>query len=370
VSGVIDEHRRYLRDRHRLSAYQRALTEVVSSNSIVVDLASGTGILGMLAVRAGAVRVYAIEESGIAGLARRIARDNRLDDVIVGVRGSSGSVTLPERADVVVCDQLGPFGVDGGILDVSAHARERFLKPSGRLVPHAVELSLALVDDAALHARIGFWRERPADFTFSSAAEIASNSPCRVWLRSDRLMSAAETAITIDLTRDSTRPLRLSTVLRPTRDGVLHGVAGWFTAQLSPAVRMTNSPTDPQRIKRRQMFFPIREGAEVHAGQVITVSMHILPEAGVYSWDVEIADGRLFRQSTMQGLMLTLDDLRRTDPASRPERTPEASARLTVLTLCDGRHTLREIEGRVFEAHRELFRSLDEVAAFVARVLD
>jgi hypothetical protein len=67
--------------------------------------------------------------------------------------------------------------------------------------------------------------------------------------------------------------------------------------------------------------------------------------------------------------MLTLEDLKRTNPAHIPERTPEASARLTVLSLCDGRHTLREIERGVFDAHRDLFESPDEAAAFVARVL-
>jgi hypothetical protein len=366
---VIEEHRRYLRDRHRLSAYQRALTEVVSPNSVVVDLASGTGILGMLAAHAGASRVYAIEETGIAGLARRIVHENCLDEVIVGVRGSSGSVTLPERGDVVVCDQLGPFGVDGGILDVSRHARDRFLKPGGLLVPHSVELSLALVEDATLHARVDFWRKRRADLDFSAAAEIASNSPSRVRLKSERLLSSVETATALDLTRDTKLPLRLSTVLRPSRDGVLHGIGGWFAARLSPLVSMTNSPLDPQRINRRQMFFPIHDRAEVREGEPVTVSMVILPETGMYSWDVEMTGNRRFRQSTMQGLLLTLDDVKRTDPAHRPERTPEASARLTALSLCDGRHTLREIEHGVFEAHRDLFGSVEEAAVFVARLL-
>ena len=369
MAGVIDEHRRYLRDRHRVSAYERALTEVVPTNGIVIDLGSGTGVLGMLAARAGAGRVYAIEETGMAGLARRIVHDNRLDNVIVGVRAHSGRVSLPERADVVVCDQLGPFGVDGGILDVSRHARERFLKPSGTLVPHAVELSLALVEDASLHQRIRFWHEQSAGLNFSAAAEIAANSPSRVRLRSDRLLSSVERATALDLTRETKLPLRLSTVLRPSRDGVLHGIGGWFIAQLSPSVSMTNSPRDAHRIRRRQMFFPIHEGTDVREGEPVAVSMQILPEAGMYSWDVEIPGNRRFQHSTMQALLLTLDDVKRTDPGHRPERTPEASAHLTVLSLCDGRHTLREIECRVFETHRDLFGSPEEAAAFVARVL-
>ena len=61
MSLVLDEHRRYLADRFRLLHYERALRELVRPGAVVVDLASGTGILGLFACRAGASRVYAIE---------------------------------------------------------------------------------------------------------------------------------------------------------------------------------------------------------------------------------------------------------------------------------------------------------------------
>ena len=153
VSRVIDEHRLYLRDRHRVSAYERALREVVRPGDIVVDLASGTGILGMLACRAGARRVYAIEESGIAGLARQIARANGFEDRITSVRGNSRLVTLPERADVVVCDQIGGFGLEAGIFELAKDVRQRFLRPGGTFVPSAVELVVAAVEHSGLHGR-------------------------------------------------------------------------------------------------------------------------------------------------------------------------------------------------------------------------
>ncbi len=150
VSRVIDEHRLYLRDRHRVSAYERALREVVRPGDIVVDLASGTGILGMLACRAGARRVYAIEEGGIAGLARQIARANGFEDRITSVRGNSRLVTLPERADVVVCDQIGGFGLEAGIFELAKDVRQRFLRPGGTFVPSAVELVVAPVEHPRL----------------------------------------------------------------------------------------------------------------------------------------------------------------------------------------------------------------------------
>jgi predicted RNA methylase len=102
----------------------------------------------MLACRAGAARVYAIESDGIAGLARQIVRANGLDDRIVGVRGHSMHVRLPEPADVVVCDQIGQFGFEAGVIQYFADARRRLLKPGARLIPSRVDLWLAPVEHA------------------------------------------------------------------------------------------------------------------------------------------------------------------------------------------------------------------------------
>src|SRR5215218_7496786 len=76
VSLVVDEHRQYLDDRVRLAAFEAAIAEAVRPGDVVVDLACGTGILGMLACRAGAGRVYAIEDQGTIELARALYRAN------------------------------------------------------------------------------------------------------------------------------------------------------------------------------------------------------------------------------------------------------------------------------------------------------
>ena len=54
MSLVLDEHREYLSDRNRLDVYARAIAELVKPGAVVVDLGAGTGIMGLLACRAGA----------------------------------------------------------------------------------------------------------------------------------------------------------------------------------------------------------------------------------------------------------------------------------------------------------------------------
>src|SRR5471032_1272785 len=98
MSLLIDEHRQYVSDRARVDAFARAIASVVRPGDVVVDLGCGTGILGLLACRAGAARVYAIDSGSMLDVARRLARANGFADRIVHVPGHSTRVTLPERA--------------------------------------------------------------------------------------------------------------------------------------------------------------------------------------------------------------------------------------------------------------------------------
>jgi predicted RNA methylase len=61
MSVQLDEHRQLLADRKRVDALSRAIASIVAPGDTVLDVASGTGVLGLLACRAGASRVYCIE---------------------------------------------------------------------------------------------------------------------------------------------------------------------------------------------------------------------------------------------------------------------------------------------------------------------
>jgi protein arginine N-methyltransferase 1 len=373
VSRVIDEHRRYLRDAHRLEAFSRAIAATVRPGDRVIDLGSGTGVLGLLACRAGARVVFAIEATGIVGLASDVRDRNGFRDRMVFVRGFSTDVSLPERADVIVSDQIGRFGFDGNILRFFEDARKRLLRPEARYIPSALELHVAPVEDCRMYERIEFWDTQPGGFDFRPVRGPAANTIYPARFRADSLLGSAALGLRLDLGLETSRRLAFAASLPIERIGVLHGLGGWFHAQMADGVRMSNSPIDPARIRRRQVFMPIGRAIEVATGDRVDARIQVLPEHHVVTWEVRVerrgGHSDLFRHSTLHGMLVTPEELDRTRPGFRPSLTAAGAARRSILELCDGSRTLADIEDEVFRRHGDLFPTRDQAAVFVAEVV-
>ncbi len=373
MSLIVDQHREYLSDPARLSAFARAIQEVVKPGDVVVDLGAGTGILGLLACRAGARKVYAIDAGGMIEVARAICRANGFEDRVEFIKDVSTRATLPERADVVVADQIGRFGFEAGVLEFFADARVRLLKPGGATVPAALELWVAPVECPELFAQVEFWKTAPGGFDFQPARSWAANTGYPTKLRGEQLLGDPAAGLALDLTRPSLGRLALAASVAVTRAGTLHGVGGWFSALLSPSVTMSNSPLAAAPINRRNVFFPIDQPVSVAPGDQVKVDMRILPRDTMVTWDVELWRGGTrqarFSHSTFHGMLLSAEDLRRTRPGFVPKLTAWGQARLTVLTLCDGQRTVAEVEAELQRLHPELFRTSAEAAEFAAEVI-
>jgi protein arginine N-methyltransferase 1 len=374
VSRVIDEHRQYLADAARVSAYASALAEVVTPSDVVLDLGSGTGILGLLAIRAGASRVYAIDGGGMAGAARAIVRENGLDGRVRVINGFSAHLDLPERADLLVTDQIGHFGFEAGIIECVADARRRLLKPAARIVPSRIDLLVAPVEAPDVAAATGFWAGRPAGFGMEVLHEMAVNSghPCIV---SDRdLLGSPTVGASVDLLSE-TPSFALSADITITRSGTLDGIGGWFSATLSRSVALSNAPGAPNRITRRGVVLPVRRSTPVAAGDRVAVSMRVLPADSLVSWTVRVFRAgaaepcERFDHSTLRGMLIEPERLHRTRPDYVPTLTARGKARLSVLELCDGRRPLAAIEREMLDRHPDLFRDLAAAAVFVAEVV-
>lgn len=375
MSSIIDEHRQLLADSVRLAAFESAISSVIRPGQTVLDLASGTGILGLFACRAGARRVYSIEEGGICTIAREFAKANGFSDRIIFIKGFSTHVSLPERVDAVVADQIGNFGFNAGVLQYFTDARKRFLKPEGVTIPRQMDLILAPVEAPELFSQVEFWATQPAGIDLSSARPLAANTGYQVNLSPESLCGEPGLIASISLNNASTKPFHGEFSTAISRCCTMHGLVGWFVAQLANGISMTNSPLAPGRIQRRQIYFPLDRSVDVKEGDCVQVRMTVRPADGLVNWNVEVIDPAsqvskaTFRHSTWKAMLLPEEDLWRTQPAFKPKLIPRGEAWRTVVNLCDGIRTVSEIEEELMRLHPKLFGSREEAAIFVAEVV-
>ncbi|MBI3403219.1 MAG: 50S ribosomal protein L11 methyltransferase [Acidobacteria bacterium] len=376
MSRDLDEHRQYLSDGPRVEAFRRAIAEVVRPGDVVVDLGAGSGVLGFLACEAGAGRVYAIDSGSILTLARQLAIGNGWGDRIVHAHETSTRAVMPEPIDVIVTDQVGHFGMEAGLIEFLRDGARRWLKPGGRTVPRGVDLWVAAVESGEQRDRVEFWSGRPSGIDVSAAYHTASNSGYPADIDPEWLLTGGARIISLDLSPRGPDMFRGEAELTIGRSGHVDGLAGWFTAALSPSVTMTNAPGHPQRIHRRQAFLPIVERPAVAQGDTLRVSIVTRPAELIVTWTVTLtrrgagpSTAVTFRHSTFDGMLLSARDLHRSRPDFVPSLTPAGLARRSVLELCDGARGIADIEREMRARHADLLPDAAAAATFVAEVL-
>jgi precorrin-6B methylase 2 len=373
VSLIINEHREYLFDAPRIDAFSRAIAQVVRPGDVVLDLASGTGILGYLACQAGARKVYAVDDGSIVELARALARANGLADRVEVIRSVSTWTPPPEPVDVIVTDQIGHLGFNAGIVEYMSDARNRWLKPGGRMVPNAVTIHGAPWSHDGVREAVECWTRPVAGLDVSLVRPMAASTGYPFQLDPAGGLAPSAPIVRFDLATAIGELSEGTASFAIEREGALDALAGWFVADLAPGVTMTNAPGSPAQIRRRQALLPVDRRTAVRPGDRIEVRMRVRPTNTILEWHVDVGDGAVtrerFRQSTFQGMLISTEDLHRTAPNRVPVLSPAGLARRTVLELCDGRCSIADIEAGVYERHRMLLPTPAAAAAFVAEVL-
>ena len=373
MAPTLEEHRHYLGDGNRLAAFARALKAVVAPGDIVLDLASGSGILGFLACQAGAARVYAVDNSPAVQLGRQLAAANGLADRVTFIREYSTRVELPERADVMVFDQLGPMGYQAGVFELANDARQRLLKPAARIIPSAVDLYVAAVESGTLRDRLDFWSTPVSGVDLSCVRSLAANTVYSVGDEGYRRLTGAALVAGRVVGGDEAGVIDGVVQLQVLGAGRLDGLFGWFAAHLAPGVVMTNEPGRPGRINRQVALLALDPPLDVLPGDAMSVRIVIRPDADQIAWHAEVVrDGsplRRYRHSSFLGALIPDEVRHAADLHRRPQLTALGEARRTALSLCDGTVSRADIERTVLERHAGALGTPAQAAVLVQDVI-
>lgn len=282
-------HRRMLTDRLRTESFRDALEELITPDDVVVDIGAGTGILSLFAARAGARRVFAVESTPIAGLARQIIADNDFADVIEVFEADARTVELPEPATILVSECLGNFVLSDGMLNVLRDSK-RLLTPNARIIPSVIDLELAPSRVSALLGGIDYWRDPLYGFDYSSALAAAFNEIYQTQAPSALLVAPPQNYTSVVLTETS--PGGSNTLLWTFEErSLVDSVLAYFSAQLSESVHLHTGPDYDTHWG--QMVFPL-PSTEVDPGDQLrfTLDVEIAGEQDLprYIWSGAFCD--------------------------------------------------------------------------------
>ncbi len=266
----VNGHRVLLADRVRTHAFQQALEEVVKPGMSVLDIGTGTGILSFIAARAGAGRVVGVDLEPVTHLAAKIAEANGLSDVVSFIQADSRSLDFGAEFDVIVSECMGNFFVTDEMQLALKDAR-RMLKPGGCFIPNRIDLHVAPVFFPQFN-EINFWREDKYGFDFGPVADTALHQ-CYVQVVPDSLLMGAPVQFAsidfMDMQQDLTRRMQLEL----NNSITIHGLCGWFDAQLSDSVLLSTHPREPVTHWAHTLF-PI-EPTPLQKGDIIDVELSI-----------------------------------------------------------------------------------------------
>jgi protein arginine N-methyltransferase 1 len=322
-------------DRVRVRAYADALRRVITSDSVVLDLGTGTGIFALLACRFGARRVYAIEPSDAIQVAREIAAANGFANRIEFSQAMSTDVALPERADVIVSDIGGVLPWFRTHLPSIADARRRLLAPGGVLIPRHDAVWAAVVDAPGAYARHSApWADSGFDLDMEAVRRLAVNTFKAADVTADQLLTEARRWADIDYTRVEDCNVHAPVRWTVSRAGTGHGLTMGLDRTLAEGIRLSNEPGRPDAVGRDSIyatvFFPWSAPVTLAAGDEVEVDLRatLVGQDYVWCWNTTITNPQepsavkaRFTQSTLLGTPVSTATLRKASASYTPTLT-------------------------------------------------
>lgn len=273
TGGVPDWHFMIVREQRRNAAYEQALRRAIRPGARVLDIGAGTGLLSMMAARAGAGQVVACEMNpAVADAAAAIVALNGLADrVRIISRHSSlidAEADLGGPVDVLVSEIVANGLLEEEALPVMRDVIGRLTGPGTRIIPRAGQIRVALAQWAGLE------RHRLGAVEGFDMAPFNRLMQLPVRLDSDsarlRLGSPPATLLDVDFTSGGPYPAGRAAV-DLTATAPVNGVVQWIRIQLDEETAYENAPGDETCSTWAVLFHPLTSGLAGAAGDTVRV---------------------------------------------------------------------------------------------------
>jgi len=365
----INDHRSMVFDDVRNNYYFNAINNMINKESVVLDLGAGLGLHGLMAIVAGAKKVYLVEPAAIINTTRMIIKANNLSDKIECIEGKIEEVELPEKVDVIISVFTGNFLLSEDLLPSLFYARDKFLSEGGKLIPDRAKMMAVPVSAPEYYSkRIDCWSKPLQNFDFSLVRQFAANTfyldkPKK---RKVKFLSEPIEIMELDFMRATKAECKSTIKTIISKDGKLHGWLGWFNARVG-SEWLSTSPIG-QQMHWRQIFLPLHETIDVKKGNKVSLQLN-RPEFGEWCWVVELGD-KCQKHSTFLSEPISPSLVMKRSNAYRPLLSERGKITQKILELFNGGSTIENIIEKVEKDYSVFFSGHVKAEQFVKNLVE
>lgn len=280
ASAVVPSwHVPMMNDIRRNDAFERAIRRAIAKHgpsTRVLDIGSGSGLLSMMAARAGAASVVSCEAvPAVAETARQIVKLNGYADKVRVIAKRSTdlaiSTDLEQPADVLVSEILSNSVLTEGVLPTFEDAIKRLVSPTATLIPRGVTAVGCLAGGAALE-RLAFVGPVAgfdlSPFTALAAPRLPIVGFTPPWQR----LSQDHDFVQFDLTERSHLPTLSRLPVQVSADGIAVGIVQWMRIELDEETTFVNAPETTTEGGWQQVLHTFPAPRPVTAGQIFEIA--------------------------------------------------------------------------------------------------
>ena len=272
-----------LSDDNRVAAYARAIQAQVKPGDRVIELGAGLGFFSVLAARAGAAIVDAVDHNPVIHVGPRIAEANGCADRIRFHHMDILRFVPDAQADVVIGDRRSATPFAGRSLEILIDARTRLLRTGGQLIGRKDTLYVAPCGEPDAFRRMVTRALTHPDVNLSPAATIVRDTPFQCAIASRDLLAPAAAWGDIDYARLDTTSHSGSAEWAVTEPTQVAGLALWFDADLGAGVTMSSAPGGAAATYS-QLYLPLRAPIDIRSGESLRVDLAARYSGGDYVW--------------------------------------------------------------------------------------